>query len=227
MWHRIHSRCVTEHAYTLTTHSRAIPALLHVGTLTQSQTGKWVPAKQPPAKPSQVQGWNPRMLDQAGALVSPGSPDSTSSVSPDYGGDSKRSRRKHKKRSKRAAQLLAESLDSAAELKSSPSPEQYAESQAGFKSVHSILHTESPDKGFLSNSQSGTAARQNPGCQRSVSSTGQEEEWAGLKGFLHAAHSGQGGLFAAEALRRMSQDSGGVCVQPTLLSLFQVTMQNM
>ena len=43
----------------------------------------------------------------------------------------------------------------------------------------------------------------------SDSGTGQEE-WAGLKGFLHAAHSGQGGQFAAEALRRMSQDSGGV-----------------
>jgi hypothetical protein len=43
-------------------------------------------------------------------------------------------------------------------------------------------------------------------------------EGAGLEGFLHTARSGQKGLFEAEALRRLSQDSGGVGCLPLLSS---------
>ena len=144
------------------------------------------------------------MLDQAGALESPGT-DSTSSTSPDLGG-SRRSRRRHKKRSKRAAQLLAESLDSATEIRSSP--EHYSESHSGFQSVHNVLHPHSPEEGMSGFGQGFVGSSQDPkGHNESSAGVG---EWSGLKGFLHAAQQGQGGLFAAEALRRMSQDSGGV-----------------
>ena len=169
-----------------------------LGTLTQSQTGKWLPARQQSKQP---QGWNPRMLDQAGALESPGT-DSTSSISPEMSGN-RRSRRRHKKRSKRAAQLLAESLDSAAEIRSSP--EHYNEAYIGFQSVHNVLHPDSPEEGFR---QGLGGSSQDPKGQNRSSAGA--DEWSGLKGFLHAAQQGQGGLFAAEALRRMSQDSGGV-----------------
>ena len=139
------------------------------------------------------------MLDQAGALESPGT-DSASSISPEVSG-SRRSRRRHKKRSKRAAQLLAESLDSAAEI----SPEHYSKTHLGFQSVHNILHPDSPEEGFR---QGFGESSQDPRGQNRSSAGA--DEWSGLKGFLHAAQQGQGGLFAAEALRRMSQDSGGV-----------------
>ena len=182
------------------------------GTLTQSQTGKWLPAKQQATKLTQAQGWNPRMLDQAGALESPGT-DSTSSISPDLGGN-RRSRRRHKKRSKRTAQLLADSLDSATAVQSSP--EQYAESQSGFQSVHNTMHPDSPeggsgaDQGFQHSSQGG---------RQQVGSSQGGDEWSGLKGFLHAAQQGQGEIFAAEALRRQSQDSGGVSTHLVLSPL--------
>ena len=152
----------------------------------------------------QPQGWNPRMLDQAGTLESPGT-DSTSSISPEVSGN-RRSRRRHKRRSKRAAQLLAESLDSAAEIKSSP--EHYSETQLGFQSVHNVLHPGSPEEEASGVRQGFWESSQDPnGQNRSSAGAG---EWSGLKGYLHAAQQGQGGLFAAEALRRMSQDSGGV-----------------
>ena len=141
------------------------------------------------------------MLDQAGALESPGT-DSTSSISPELSGN-QRSRRRHKKRSKRAAQLLAESLDSAAEIRSSP--EHYSEAYIGFQSVHNVLHPDSPEEGFRQSF--GGSSQDLKGQNRSSAGA---DEWSGLKGFLHAAQQGQGGLFAAEALRRMSQDSGGV-----------------
>ena len=175
------------------------------GTLTQSQTGKWLPARQQATKPMQPHGWNPRMLDQAGALESPGT-DSTSSISPEVSG-SKRSRRRHKRRSKRAAKLLAESLDSATEVKSSP--EHYSQADFGFQSVHNVLHPDSPVEGEASGTRLGFGGSSQDPTGRHGSSAG-AEEWTGLKGFLHAAQQGQGGLFAAEALRRMSQDSGGV-----------------
>lgn len=143
------------------------------------------------------------MLDQAGALESPGT-DSTSSISPDLGG-TRRSRRRHKKRSKQAAQLLAESLDSAAEPRNSP--EDYAGSQAGFQSVHSILHPDSPGE---SASQGFSNLAQHPGLHGEAGDSRTAQGGAGLEGFLHAAHSGQGGLFQAEAMRRVSQDSSGV-----------------
>lgn len=174
------------------------------GTLTQSQTGKWLPARQQSNRLMQAQGWNPRMLDQAGALESPGT-DSTSSISPELSGN-RRSRRRHKKRSKRAVQLLAESLDSAAEIRSSP--EHYSETHLGFQSVHNVLHPDSPEEGAPGFRQGFGGSSQDPKGQ-SRSSAG-ADEWSGLKGYLHAAQQGQGGLFAAEALRRMSQDSGGV-----------------
>ena len=174
------------------------------GTLTQSQTGKWLPARQQSNKLMQPQGWNPRMLDQAGALESPGT-DSASSISPEMSG-SRRSRRRHKQRSKRAAQLLAESLDSAAEIRSSP--EHYSETQLGFQSVHNVLHPDSPEEGAPGFRQGFRESSQDPVGQNRSSAGA--EEWSGLKGYLHAAQQGQGGLFAAEALRRMSQDSGGV-----------------
>ncbi|KAL0019924.1 hypothetical protein WJX77_010272 [Trebouxia sp. C0004] len=178
---------------------------LATGTLTQSQTGKWLPAKQSNGRAPQVQGWNPRMLDQAGVLQSPGT-DSTSSISPDFGG-SRRSRRRHKKRSKQAAQLLAESLDSATELKSSP--ENYADShsRSGFQSVHNILHPDSPEANSVSASQGLYNSSQHPGWQDGESKGA--AEGPGLEGFLHAARSGQGGHFEAEAQRRLSQGSGG------------------
>ena len=144
------------------------------------------------------------MLDQAAALESPGT-DSTSSTSPDLGGNRRR-RRRHNKRSKRAAQLLAESLDSASELKSSP--EQYAESSSGFWSVHNILHPDQPQESVLRVEQGVRGLLQDD--RRQSGSRLGDDEWSGLKGFLHAAQQGQGGLFAAEALRRMSQDLGGV-----------------
>ena len=177
------------------------------GTLTQSQTGKWLPAKQQATKVTQAQGWNPRMLDQAGALESPGT-DSTSSISPDLGGN-RRSRRRHKKRSKRAAQLLAESLDSATAVKSSP--EQYSESQSGFQSVHNILHPDSPEEGSPGAHQG--FEQSSKGARHQAGSIQGGAEWSGLRGFLHAAQQGQGEVFAAEALRRLSQDSGGVSTQ--------------
>ncbi len=146
------------------------------------------------------------MLDQAGALVSPGT-DSGSSISPDFGGN-RRSRRRHKKRSKRAAQLLVESLDSATEIKSSP--EHYTESRLEFHSVHNILHPESPEEGSASASQGFNSLSHYPEWQAGIASIGSVGQQAGLEGFLHAARSGQGGLFQAEALRRTSQDSNGV-----------------
>ena len=190
-------------------HSRHV-----AGTLTQSQTGKWLPAKQPSGRAPQVQGWNPRMLDQAGVLESPGT-DSTSSISPDFGG-SRRSRRRHKKRSKQAAQLLAESLDSATELKSSPENYVDSQSRSGFQSVHNILHPDSPEANLVSASQGLHNSPPYPGWQGVDSKCA--GEGAGLEGFLHAARSGQGGLFEAEALRRLSQDSGGVSCLPILSS---------
>ncbi len=154
------------------------------------------------------------MLDQAGVLESPGT-DSTSSISPDLGG-SRRSRRRHKKRSKQAAQLLAESLDSATELRSSP--ENYADSQSrsGFQSVHNILHPDSPEANSVSTSQGLQNLSQYPEWQDVDSKSA--GEGTGLEGFLHAARSGQGALFEAEALRRLSQDSGGVSSLPLLAS---------
>ena len=154
------------------------------------------------------------MLDQAGVLESPGT-DSTSSISPDLGG-SRRSRRRHKKRSKQAAQLLAESLDSATELRSSP--ENYADSQSrsGFQSVHNILHPDSPEANSVSTSQGLQNLSQYPEWQDVDSKSA--GEGTGLEGFLHAARSGQGALFEAEALRRLSQDSGGVSCLPLLAS---------
>lgn len=185
------------------------------GTLTQSQTGKWLPAKQPSSRPPLVQGWNPRMLDQAGALESPGT-DSTSSFSPDFGG-TRRSRRRHKKRSKRAAQLLAESLDSAAEPRNSP--EDYAGSQAGFQSVHSILHPDSPGESASPSEGFGYLA-QSSDWQAGAGDGRTAQGGAGLEGFLHAARSGQGGLFQAEAKRRVSQDSSGVSPVHLLVHAF-------
>ena len=46
--------------------------LLHTGTLTQSQTGKWLPAGKPDLQGQGIKNWNPRMLDQASGLQSPG-----------------------------------------------------------------------------------------------------------------------------------------------------------
>lgn len=178
------------------------------GTLTQSQTGKWLPAKQPGSRGTQLQGWNPRMLHQAGAVLSPGT-DSSASISPDPSGI-RRGKRRHKKRSKRAARLLAESLDSAAELESSP--ENYAQSSSAFHSVHNILHPASPEDNSPDAGQCLGSLPQKPRRQSEGGNSEFKGEWAGLQGFLHAAKSGQAGQFAAEALRRISQDSSGVCV---------------
>lgn len=144
------------------------------------------------------------MLDQAGTLESPGT-DSASSISPELSG-SRRSRRRHKRRSKRAAQLLAESLDSAAEIRSSP--EHYSETHLGFQSVHNVLHPDLPEEEASAIRQGFWESSQDP--KGHSKSRAGADEWSGLKGFLHAAQHGQGGLFAAEALRRMSQDLGGV-----------------
>lgn len=144
------------------------------------------------------------MLDQAGALQSPGT-DSTSSMSPDQSG-SRRSRRRRKKRGKQAAQLLADSLNGTSEIRSSS--EHYSEAVSGFQSVHNVLHAESAEEG-TSGFGHGRMESFEDTRRQDVSSVG-ADEWSGLKGFLHAAQQGQGGLFAAEALRRMSHDSGGV-----------------
>ncbi|KAA6425287.1 MAG: hypothetical protein FRX49_04781 [Trebouxia sp. A1-2] len=113
-----------------------------------------------------------------------------------------------RKRSKQAAQLLAESLDSASQSLRS-SPENYADSQSrsGFQSVHNILHPDSPEANSVSASQGLHNSSQKTGWQDVDSKSA--GEGAGLEGFLHAARSRQGGLFEAEALRRLSQDSGG------------------
>ena len=158
------------------------------------------------------------MLDQARVLESPGT-DSTSSISPDFGGN-RRSRRRHKKRSKQAAQLLAESLDSATELRSSPENNADSQSRSGFQSVHNIFHPDSPEANSVNASQGLHNLSQYPGWQDGNSKSA---EGAGLEGFLHAARSGQGGLFEAEALRRLSQDSGGVGCLPLLIILHLLT----
>lgn len=46
--------------------------MLRVGTLTQSQNGRWLPAGKPDLHGQGIKNWNPRTLDQAGGLQSPG-----------------------------------------------------------------------------------------------------------------------------------------------------------